>query len=120
MHTFFYDWRRKAGVITLVIACVLMGLWMRSIDVHDELWIGRHWFESKRGELDWRLFPLANPLEWRFHRIEPGPIGLVWKYSGPSYQEIVHISYCFIVLPLTLLSAYLILWKPRKREHLPS
>lgn len=111
MLEFFKGWRRKAAVVMLTMACIVACMWVRSFTVNDQLWIRRHWFESNRGEIDWRYFSNARPLEWRSHRIETA--GLFRSYSGPSYQEIARISYWFIDVPLTLLAGYLILWKPR-------
>lgn len=31
MHTFFHGWRRKAGCVSLVVACVFVIAWMRSL-----------------------------------------------------------------------------------------
>ncbi|HEY4258663.1 MAG TPA: hypothetical protein VGM98_00830 [Schlesneria sp.] len=31
MHTFFHGWRRKAGVVALVMSCALMGGWLNSL-----------------------------------------------------------------------------------------
>jgi hypothetical protein len=56
MHTYFHDWRRKAGVATLVLACVFAGMWMRSLFRHDQAALSRgnaiYCFESMAGELD--------------------------------------------------------------------
>ena len=37
MREFFRGWRRKTGLATLAMACVLTVLWMRSHLVQDEL-----------------------------------------------------------------------------------
>ena len=37
MFTFFHGWRRKAGVLTLLLACVVMGGWVRSLAITDYL-----------------------------------------------------------------------------------
>src|SRR5882757_1087048 len=37
MREFFHGWRRKAGCVTLVMACMLMIGWMRSRVVHEGL-----------------------------------------------------------------------------------
>ena len=37
MRTFFHGWRRKTGCITLLIACVLMGAWIKSRFVADTI-----------------------------------------------------------------------------------
>lgn len=38
MRTFFHGWRRMLGCLTLVMACLLMGVWMRSRVVTDQIW----------------------------------------------------------------------------------
>jgi hypothetical protein len=35
MHTFFHGWRRKAGLVSLVMALAMFGLWMRSMVHYD-------------------------------------------------------------------------------------
>src|SRR5258708_4117292 len=35
MHTFFHGWRRKAGCVALVMACVFTGIWIRSYRIVD-------------------------------------------------------------------------------------
>lgn len=37
MGNFFNGWRRKIGVVTLGMACVVLSLWMRTIDMFDQL-----------------------------------------------------------------------------------
>jgi len=37
MRGVFHGWRRKTGVVTLVLACLCMGGWMRSTWVVNEL-----------------------------------------------------------------------------------
>jgi hypothetical protein len=37
MSNFFHDWRRQIGVVTLVMACVLMGGWVKSFVSGDRL-----------------------------------------------------------------------------------
>lgn len=37
MHTFIHGWRRKAGVVTLVMALATLGLWVRSRVTCDSL-----------------------------------------------------------------------------------
>jgi len=50
MREFFHGWRRKIGVVTLVMACVLMVGWVRSPETCDLLcpakWL---WLASCRG-----------------------------------------------------------------------
>jgi hypothetical protein len=150
MHTYFHSWRRKAGVITLVMACVFMGAWIRSLRVQDQLVVPRrdsaHLFASRNGILGWvRVSPLLATIEWssiavtgtmedswgdaeahwRWHYcgIDIGAATLTAKSQGRVIKmqfEQWGVPYWTIVMPPTLLSAYLILWKPRKRSDKPA
>jgi len=40
MLTFFHGWRRKMGVATLLVACVLAIGWLRSIKEFDGIYAG--------------------------------------------------------------------------------
>ncbi|HEY4261229.1 MAG TPA: hypothetical protein VGM98_13775 [Schlesneria sp.] len=58
MRTFFYGWRRKMGVFTLMMACVLTGGWVRSLNSTDTVTIrsGAFTYEclaSIDGRLGW-------------------------------------------------------------------
>ena len=63
MVEFFQGWRRKFGVVTLVMALVLMGGWMRSESRIDHLWISVNnvvcWFFSGGNSL--RLMTQVRP-----------------------------------------------------------
>jgi len=101
MLAFFHGWRRKMGVATLVFGCVFMALWVRSYAVFDsyEYRSNTH-LDSNAGALscvtDLYRYQLAT---------RPSPI-VHWN-----------IPYWSIVLPLTLLSAYLLLSKPRSKSN---
>ena len=142
MHTFFHGWRRKAGVVTLVMACALMGGWIRSYASVDSIFVntgnGQRRLQSEGGYLIWssggfepagssfgfesRLF---TPIEF----IEPNELWVDWRFRCPGirvgtmpsghapngFVRLSLVAYLMFVFPLTLLSAYLILWKPRKQ-----
>ena len=93
MGEFFRGWRRKAGLVTLAMACLLATGWMRSYVAPSPPFSS--WFESRDGVL----------FLWNDILIE----GVAW--SGPR-GALVFISYWSLVLPLTLLSVWLILSKP--------
>ena len=101
---FFKGWRRKAGLVTLAMACVLAVAWMRSYVIEDRIVLsttpgasGQHapgaanMIASRQGKL------------WLYH----------WMAAG---LEEFAVPYWSLVLPLTLLSAWLILAKPRKAK----
>ena len=61
MRSFFKGWRRKTGVVTLVMACVFAGEWMRSYERHDRVIV---------------FFPAS------FHTVYSHQGCLVWQCSG--------------------------------------
>jgi hypothetical protein len=156
MHTFFHGWRRKTGVVALGLACVVMGLWIRSRGVVDAATFTdvRHCITNSPLGLDWSnrtgmgqvSVPQFLNMRWDTVAIEDSnfdsfrkspPVGweTVWDYhccgfqfakfklTGSPLLSLVYAEYATwtiphwaVVLPLTLLSAYLLLWRPRKRE----
>lgn len=147
MREFFRGWQRKWGCITLVMACLLMGMWIRSRIVNDFLATdGRdatYRIGSYGGELSFiRETPAAQfgrflhldsfhegnedkyelwrswdswdgyEMEWRWDLTQfHFGAGTIFGIRTESYT----FPYWFFVLPLTLLSAYLILGKARTR-----
>ena len=135
MGEFFNGWRRKAGCVALALALALMFLWLRSIYVSDIIsrhvpntsdylfstecscgWLRKHhdrlinfpapFWESFVGALGVLSEPRTRWREWRWYGC-----GMI---ESPGEQAIVWIiPYQFVVCPLTLISACLILW-PRK------
>lgn len=147
MREFFLGWRRKAGCVTLLMACALMGAWARSQYISDSYfcWTDKstHYQYSSLGRFSWKS-------EFRTVSIDPrtinsasgtwrtftGPkrpkhddrltkIGLHWIWSWGDFEfskkEVIGITTYYLTVPylppafsLPLLSAGLILWKPRK------
>ena len=116
MGEFFRGWRRKVGVVTLVMALVAMVGWIRSGFVDE--WVAVCLGERTLFVLvsTWRglsleswpgMPPDSPPFLWRSNQHNPSD-GLT-----PDDGQL-RIPYCFIVIPLTLLSAFLLLTKPRK------
>src|SRR5688572_23003842 len=104
---FLKGWRRKAGCVTLAMALLLAAAWMRSYQYYDLLWLDTTFargmvYSSTGGVSVW----------WHQERRFSVPYGLqsikVYKDEHGSQAE-----YWQIVLPLTLLSAWLLLTKPR-------
>lgn len=58
MHTFFHGWRRKTGMVTLVMACVFMGAWVRGHFIVDRLS-----YHPKDGPMQW-LATSPHRIEW--------------------------------------------------------
>ena len=150
MHTFFHDWRRKAGGVTLVMALATTGMWLRSHYEYDDIFVyvgSGHILYSENGQACWcRMSPFpatANTPWFRWSSVQAPdlanryllselwqPPGCVWasKFGGMTFGAVDEpifdmpvrrhywvVPYSLITIPLTLLSAYLILWQPRKR-----
>lgn len=114
MHEFFRGWRHKVGCVTLVMACVMAGLWVRSYLADDHIWVGTPYRRlavlSQEGNFSWESNP---PSSSSFH-FDYGvtSINTMFRFESLAYAT----PYWAIIVPLTLVSAYLILWKPRKRS----
>ncbi|MDB5345633.1 MAG: hypothetical protein JWP89_4010 [Schlesneria sp.] len=141
MQTFFHGWRRKMGCVTLVMALACMGAWIRSLATTDIfefaketattdiiysfdcsiVWIKVHqeWPDVKTSFQEWDTVPRTDydffeddRITWFFRCCG---IGVGKEVAGTNDWPIYFIvHYSTITLPLTVLSAYLILWKPRK------
>ena len=118
MLTFFYGWRRKVGCVTLVLATMSIGGWIRSLLVSDVAGIGNNTFGSVRGGIWWYKTDDLDLWEWGSETIDPNR----WIDAG-NYWDLTSdhcaIPYWSIVIPLTLLSAYLLLSKPRRKPNQP-
>lgn len=114
MREFFRCWRRKAGVVTLVMAFGLYCLWLRSQFIIDKLQIGLLILTSQDGIMTSDLESIyGRPFDLEWYTYEPEDV----PTPSPIARKFSHWT---CILPLTVLSAYLILWKPRKRtgaEH---
>lgn len=156
MREFFRGWKRKSGVVTLLIACLFLAAWVRSITVHDAVIIG---FRSntfavesrshdlyglaliaKNGRREKMIFIPRSALISDETMSRPsviGPADSRWEIalgkfsikgaSGligfpsdllptpgqpiPFSNFLVQVPYWSIVVPLTLLSAYLLIRK---------
>ena len=110
MKEFFHGWRRKAGVVTLVMACAFVSF---------RLWVDRQeeWVHLSLGDIErddyrgvWVWIDRSESLRWEYgHGYHP------FTYDGGRPRLSGTIPQWASTFPLTLLSAYLILWKPRKR-----
>ena len=146
MGELFHGRRRKTGIVSLAMACLLMIGWVRS-HVKDDIFavnIGKTWcftFQSNQCGLGmiaaaygtdtstisvtWNsqpIRPLASknpmtnyhvdvPYRIDFHGFHFGCDGL--NLLLPRYYAICFLSYFYLITPLTLVSAYLLLMKPR-------
>ena len=101
MFNYFRGWRRKAGLVTLLMACVFAAGWVRSLTEIDRLGLFGGWVCSWGGSM--RL------VEVSFITTQIGGASVRAAQLTPFFS----IPYWMIVLPLTLLSAWLLLSKPR-------
>ncbi|MDB5345085.1 MAG: hypothetical protein JWP89_3462 [Schlesneria sp.] len=105
MQEFFHGWRRKTGAVTLAMACAISSVWIHSYFADDTLTIvatgGQHDLSSINGEFRWRAFSSTG----------------LFPLFGQRFDESLDlsVSYWPVTVALWTISAYLILWKPRKR-----
>lgn len=125
--------RRKFGVVTLALACLFTAGWVRSCFIGDDCGIrtGKsrmEWFgscdqyllwghiqsendETRRWYYSFRATKFGDPpadFQWRWHC---GDFG--FAESSNLGAKFLLFPYWSIVVPLTLLSAWLLLSKPR-------
>jgi hypothetical protein len=67
MGTHFKPLSRKFGIVTLVMACVLMLMWIRGLMIQDEIQLG-------------------NGHGRRFHTLSTSHGGLVWKRDDSEFE----------------------------------
>ena len=145
MGEFFKPWRRKFGCLTLVMALVFTCGWIRSLSnfemIHFPIGGKRHiTLASRKGilyldewemhgveQLYWTLPIDTDPFEgsvvrqrWSWLEFQFGDGYIPTTLQTPFV--FIAVPYWSIVIPLTALSAYLLLSKPRKKpdaEALP-
>lgn len=122
MHDFFKGRRRKVGCGLLVMACVVTGLWVRSYFICDQI-------AFPHNDCQWNIFSADGSLLAFAVRLGPLEDGHAAWWSGENHRDdpstpqitlMVHkirranwkFEYGLFVLPITLLAACLILWKP--------
>jgi hypothetical protein len=125
MYTFFHGWRRKVGLVTLVMACLAAAMWVRSLRIEDFVDFAINLEEqrivSSRGEIFWWAWTSGS------REASETMDGILWNTEFNGELDMVNASVGFVrrrwriaywhaTIPLTLLSAYLILWKPRKQQ----
>lgn len=155
MREFFRGWKRKAGVVTLVMALPVMGLWVRSAIVYERALIpcrksiqyiasGGHAFFWAASEVEREGMFSHFPTEWQYVPYVPENYPdccriPLWDMDSTTRWELNFCGFHFIegeidsrdytrklrgsiwvfhywsiVTPLTLLSAWLLLSKPRR------
>lgn len=133
MNGYFRPLRRKIGIITMLIAFLLAVGWARSSIVADSFEFTTvrggtiHQFASEYGAIQWRCcgtIGYTSP-EWSNRRVIDDPNGhfidrefshLILRYADDSsWSGNASCPYWSIVIPLTLLSACLLLGNPRSK-----
>jgi hypothetical protein len=145
MGRYFKPLRRKIGVITLVMACTFAAGWIRSLSLVDyagwDCSFTGYDLKSERGQLWFFYTTRTERRNWAYlldsERISPRintarlpflQSNLDWRWDwlgfhfssevSPTVQHRYFIvPYWFIVVPLTVLSAWLILSKPRTKSE---
>ena len=120
---------RWLGCVTLVMACWLAGMGLRShflIDFCEVRVQNRHHcFASFHGYMSWsswdwhgdNTFCMTIPVD----EVDPNVLlDFTTEDAVSTHNRQWAIQFVWVVLPLTFLSASLIFWKPRKRLPRPS
>ena len=147
MGEFFKPIRRKFGVVTLLMACLLMAGWLRSFSISDDVVFANNQWVSVKGSLFWQRLVGVRRVDYDmgFHYGATDRRSDV--YNGPTYQHYwqwrrwgfafgeeevevasangkmlaakairYFIPFWSIVIPLTLVSLWLLL---PKTQHNP-
>lgn len=121
----FKGWRRKAGLIVLLLAVILIGGWFRSKVAEDSVRL------SMPGGVDLYVTSFADKFHMTINRRQhvwneqfhwySEPIGERPAYFAQKGQDWIRppIPYWQIVIPLTILSAYMILWPGKRKSAKP-
>ena len=143
VRQYFQGWRRKAGCIALLLACVFAYWWARSCFITDVLCIREknryldaqlleftsffgsdqvHVVASSESHLLWLRRKDRNPNEPFYTRdVASGDIlDRLIPQANVGKPLVVMIPFRAIVMPLILISAYLLLIQPRKPSSIPA
>lgn len=138
MREFFRPFRRKLGIVALVVACALMVAWIRSVRIFDEFSIKvagkrltidsfHHKVYVQEGSFGHSLWSswtceddeIAQAFENQLEAMATVPPKThVWR-GGPRYKKGWSMNYWSIILPVAVLSAFLLLGKPRRQPKQP-
>jgi hypothetical protein len=143
MWSYFRGWKRKIGVMTLVMACFFTAGWIRSPITFDELGVPCFRVISTNGGLYCEIVLKPFGLDFWYGSMGPNVLGRpdfyncndprVWKWRGlgfaygtfppedfgnPKDGVIAFrffVPYWSVVVILTLISAWCLLTKPRPK-----
>jgi hypothetical protein len=128
MRGFFKGWKRKLGVVTLGLACLFAAGWVRSLSVRDAtrftVTARQNAISSAEGHISWvawnaNVFRNSDAL-WISRALVRGK--WAWTcfdtddFEGVAGRVALAIPYFAIVIPLSLLSAWLVLSKPKPKH----
>jgi hypothetical protein len=142
MTAYFKSLRRKLGVATLAMACMFSGGWVRSLYIMDTFAFSHLPNElllvSGDGVVGWQTISATSIGSlfdgFRWHSQMPRSIEDIfnraeslnkWHWNGFGVMQLDNstrlgcIPYWSLVIPLTLLSAWLLLSKPRTAKTKP-
>ena len=121
MREFLRDWRHQAGLVTLVMALAVTGLWIRSWTTVDQLQfqIGdrQHRLSSTKDYgLAWESWNAANPWNEEVVIDRMGDDSIVrYRTITREFPRVKESPHLLVVVILLAISACLIFWKPRKQ-----
>lgn len=118
MREFFRPFRRTLGVLTLMVTCRFMALWVRSHSVVDLVTspsiAGLHVLIFSYPEGIDPGLTFEEPVTLLRSAAATSYLGIWYAYPHAGAQtEGPRIPHWSIVIPLTMLSAWLLLSKPR-------
>ena len=142
MFEYFRGWKRKAGLGTLALACLVTAIWLRTYSVADLIWIGtgtgRFSLMLMNGRAVVWKWPGSGTI-YVFHQCSESPSGMQqfinsWRGSREwertnrqvlpdlelvmQFEEFTPQPLMLVAFPLAALSAWLLL--SRRRETQPS
>ncbi len=138
MIAFLQGWRRKVGCVTLLMACVFLGGWVRSSSFYDCAALTEEGLSDALVSYQGRIYGMRMIADGRVRKAPKFSCNSVsisnvknemfnlpelkWQFCGIGLREmsapglrivVSEVSYWLIAIPLTLLSVYLLLSKSR-------
>lgn len=142
MGSYFGYRRRKAGRVTLLMSCILCGGWIHSLSFTDVIWVSVNGYQailvSSQSRLQF-LRPRETPLglvqkqnrivqvqriafgdqfptsRWIDFTSNGAATTSTYLDANGEMKEIPSAHYGMFVVPLTLLSAFLLISRPRRQ-----
>lgn len=147
MREFFRGWRRKLGVVALMVSCVFAAGWVRSCSVEDRIYLPKRVKNFWIANAD-AIVSYDHSLAWMSEGSDAAQMGWHWpKWQSKSKADVVRHAekypaqieeirflgfgqktesfgfyfgsrtfapYWSIVIPLTLISGWLLVSQPRE------